>query len=289
MSAHHIGSNWDRMHSSFIEVGRGQGMYEFKGKRKLTAKEKRERIMNEYHAREKYRGYGAHRVSFFSVIYRTVAVAILGYFFAALYLSFLVISFIAFAFYGGPLISFVVLSTAFIIIVSILSKPYFRRRKFVKRLKKMAKERKIKVYRNRSLYRNVRRPSGVCDLTVEVGHTVYDVMFFPTPRRLAVIRFTEPHMAQVITGVLKNRFKLMFGSHERVKFVSYAFEGGRYSSKNHVKVLLMNPAPYSMQSYDEKEGKMLESGSGAEFFGYAAYSGTGFVDLLERELEKPNT
>ena len=279
------GSHWDRMHSSFVEMGQGQGIGEFNSKRKLTAKEKRERMVNEYHAREQYRSYGTHRVSFATVLFRTVAVAVVGYMFAALYLSFLVISFIAFAFYGGPLISFVVLSTILIVALCVITKPYRRRRKFVKRLKKLSTERGVRVYRNRSLYRNVRHPSGVCDFSVESGDTVYDVMFFPAPKKLSVIRFVQPDIAQVITGVLKNRFKIMFGRHEKVRFVTYSFDGGNYKTRKHVKVLLMNPAPYSMQSYDEKEGKMLESGSGAEFFGYSAYSGTGFIDLLEREPE----
>ena len=135
--------------------------------------------------------------------------------------------------------------------------------------------------------KHTRRPSGVCDFSVETADTVYDVMFFPAPRRLSTIRFTQPDMAQVVTRILKNHFKMVLGlNNERVNFVCYSFEGSRVSSKNTVKVLLMNPAPYSMQAYDKKENKVVETGSGAEFFGYTAYSGNGFLGVLERSLNE---
>ena len=153
----------------------------------------------------------------------------------------------------------------------------------VERVKKICKERKYRLYVNRHFLRNVRRPSGVCDFSVETDDFVYFVMFFPSPRRLSVIRFTEPDIAQVITRILKNRFKTILNINAKVDFVSYSFEAVPSRSKGSAKILLMNPTPYSMQAFDKTEGKVVESGSGAEFFGYTAYSGTGFLDRLERE------
>ena len=96
------------------------------------------------------------------------------------------------------------------------------------------------------------------------------------------MRFLQPDVAQLMTRVVKSRISLALGLRERIKDVSYAFEGSKVTSKKTVKVLLMNPAPYSMQAYDKKENKVVETGSGAEFFGYTAYSGSGFLGVLER-------
>ena len=109
-------------------------------------------------------------------------------------------------------------------------------------------------------------------------------MFFPSPKRLAVIRFIQPDIAQVMTRIIKSKITVALSLREKIKDVSYAFEGSKVTSKKTVKVLLMNPAPYSMQAYDKRENKVVETGSGAEFFGYTAYSGNGFLGVLERQI-----
>ena len=277
-----LGNSWDMMNSAFEELKADDSIYEFRGKRKLTRREKREKIMREYHAREYYRSYGAHRVSYFSVIFRTVAISLLGYMFFGLYLFAFGAGVVTLALYGGPLISFLFSALVITLTVLFISRPYRKRLKFVRKLKKICKERKYRLYKNSHFLKNTRKPSGICDFIVETGDALYSVMFFPAPKRLSIIRFTEPDMAQVITRILKNRFTEILNINAKVNFVTYSFDAPQSKTKKSYKALLMNPAPYSMQAFDKREGKIVDSGSGAEFFGYVAYSGTGFLDLLER-------
>ena len=280
-------SSWDRTHAAFDTLKTGGNISEFRGKRKLTREEKRERMMREYHSRAEYRRYGAGKVSYASVVFRNALFSAFGFFFFGIYLLAFVVAVLAIIIHGGYVASFFGIVAVGAVVFPMLIKHHSRRRKFVKKLKKLCGEKGIHLYTNGSLMKHTRRPSGVCDFSVETADTVYDVMFFPAPRRLSTIRFTQPDMAQVVTRILKNHFKMVLGlNNERVNFVCYSFEGSKITSKKNVKVLLMNPAPYSMQAYDKRENKVVETGSGAEFFGYTAYSGNGFLGVLERSLNE---
>ena len=278
-----VGNNWDRTNSTFQELKNNDSIYEFRGKRKLTWKERRERVMSEYHARESYRSYGTHRIPFISVIFRTAVVSFFGFILLSLYVCALIISIIALTLYGGHMISFLSLAVIFTVAFVFFTRPYRKRLNFVRNLKKVCKENKYKLYMNKRFWGNIFSPSGACDFSVETDDRVYLVMFFPAPKRLSTIRFTEPNIAQVVTRILKNRFTTILNINPKVNFVSYSFEAGEIKSKKSSKVLLLNPAPYSMQAFDKMEGKVVESGNGAEFFGYTAYTGTGFINRLKRE------
>ena len=141
-----LGNSWDMMNSAFEELKADDSIYEFRGKRKLTSQEKRENIMREYHAREHYRSYGAHRVSYFSVIFRTIAISLLGYMFFGLYLLAFVTGVVSIALYGGPLVSFLFSTVVITLTVLFISRPYRKRLKFVRKLKKICNERKYRLY-----------------------------------------------------------------------------------------------------------------------------------------------
>ena len=87
-----------------------------------------------------------------------------------------------------------------------------------------------------------------------------------------------------MTGIVRNRFKEAMGLNEpRVRVKPFGFESKTRSTTKAVKkVVLLNPVPYELYYFDKKDGKTVQGGSGTEFFGYVAYSGSGFIDTLLR-------
>ena len=280
-----LGHSWDKMNGSLTDIKNNASSPDNSPHRRLTRAEKREKTKEEYYSRESYRRYGAKNIPYSSIVFRNTIFTVFSYIFLGLYCSGVIVAGIAFALHGGDVARFLVAVLIIAIVWVVIAVRRSKRSKFVKKLRRFcSRNGRVRLYENTPLMKNMHRPSGVCDFTVETDNTVYDVMFFPAPRRLAVIIFIQPDVAQVMTGVVKSRISMALGIREKIKDVSYAFEGSKVSSKKVVKVLLMNPAPYSMRAYDKRENKVVETGSGAEFFGYTAYSGSGFLGMLEFDI-----
>jgi len=278
-----LGNSWDKMNGSLTDIQNSANDTSTRPYRRLTKEEKRQRAKEEYYSREGYRRFGAKEIPYSSIAFRNAIFTVFSYIFIGLYLSGVIVATIAFAIHGGDVARFLAAVLLVAVVWIVVAVRRSKRKKFVKKLKKLCREKGIHLYENSPLMKNMRRPSGVCDFTVETKDCLYDVMFFPSPKRLVIMRFLQPDVAQVMTRVVKSRLSLALGLREKIKDVSYAFEGSKVSSKKAIKVLLMNPAPYSMQAYDKRENKVVETGSGAEFFGYTAYTGSGFLGVLDRE------
>lgn len=279
-----LGNSWDKMNGSLTDIQNSANDVSTQPHRRLTKEEKRQRAKEEYYSREGYRRFVAKNIPYSSIAFRNAIFTVFSYIFIGLYLSGVIVAAIGFAIHGGDVARFLAAVLIVAIVWIVIAVRRSKRKKFVKKLKKLCREKGIHMYENSPMMKNMRRPSGVCDFTVETKNSVYDVMFFPSPKRLVIMRFLQPDVAQVMTRVVKSRISLALGLREKLKDVSYAFEGSKVTSKKTVKVLLMNPAPYSMQAYDKRENKVVETGSGAEFFGYTAYTGSGFLGVLDREI-----
>jgi hypothetical protein len=246
-----LGNSWDKMNGSLTDIQNSANDTSSKPLRKLTKEEKRQRAKEEYYSREGYRRFGAKDIPYSSIAFRNAIFTVFSYIFIGLYLSGVIVATIAFAIHGGDVARFLAAVLIVAIVWIVIAVRRSKRKKFVKKLKKLCREKGIHLYENSPLMKNMRRPSGVCDFTVETKNCVYDVMFFPSPKRLVIMRFLQPDVAQLMTRVVKSRISLALGLREKIKDVSYAFEGSKVTSKKTVKVLRGTPKTIRVRSvYD---------------------------------------
>lgn len=278
-------SNYDAFYAKMNEMKGFENESSDRTRRKLTKKERRERFVREHYARQGYRNYGKERASFASVIYQETITTIFGVLVLLTFLAMIVIPIIAFASESvvfGTLLAI----TAVCLMTLPLLRRIAKRNRFMRKLDKLCKREDLRLYRCENPLRSIFRATGSVDFAVETRDTLYECEFYPAPRKMSVFRFDDPEKCTVVTGISRNRFKVILGlNHDRVRERSYGFEGSRINSKKYKRILLLSPVPYELYCYDATEHRSLPGGSGSEFFGYTAYSATGFIENLKRELD----
>ena len=170
-----LGNSWDKMNGSLTDIQNSANDTSSRPYRRLTKEEKRQRAQEEYYSRENYRRYGAKRIPYSSIAFRNAIFTVFSYIFIGLYLSGVVVAAIAFAIHGGDVARFLAAVLLVAVVWIVIAVRRSKRKKFVKKLKKLCREKGIHLYENSPLMKNMRRPSGVCDFTAETKNCVYDV------------------------------------------------------------------------------------------------------------------
>jgi hypothetical protein len=69
----------------------------------------------------------------------------------------------------------------------------------------------------------------------------------------------------------------------KVKTIEYSFKDEvlRYGCKS-ARALIVNPVPHTIRKV-EKDGAIYETGTGERMWGYTVFSGSGFLETLDRE------
>ncbi|MBQ0125731.1 MAG: hypothetical protein KBS59_05335 [Clostridiales bacterium] len=132
------------------------------------------------------------------------------------------------------------------------------------------------------LYSRVFRPSGKTDITVETNNTVFDIMLFPTPKRLTKLIFDEHGNVTYITRFQKNKFHLVFGIKEkrRTRPIEFCSRADEKAGKRNVKIILLCPVPY--EAYVPKKEDL--GGIGDEINGMTLQNASGLFRLIENDL-----
>ncbi len=275
---------WDKFNASIRELKSGQSHISQGGRdEKLTRRQKRERRIKHHSARQGWRNYGEGHVSYFSIVFTETLVSV----FAVLFYALFVVAFVA-GILGLATSSYIMGVLIFGGVFAALLTPHLRRlikrRAFVRKLKKTCDKNGFRLYRYRPALNSLYKPCGAADFAVECRDTVYECMFFPAPRKLSILRFDRPGEVCVVTGIVRNRFKEVLGmSAPRVRVKPFGFEPcTKSTTKKVVRVVLLNPVPYELYYFDKKDGKTVQGGSGTDFYGYTAYSGNGFINILNR-------
>lgn len=274
-------SNWDDLNGA---INHKDDNYETLSKeeiKKMSFSERLERYKRNHMAREGYRNFTGKQ---YSLLYMVVT-DILSTLFGIFVVAFCAVC-IALGVYGliGSNILFgtlVVLWLSLFVLWCVF-RPFFKRRAFVGKLKRVCKKNKFRVRFYTNPLRSARGFTNHLDFTVDTGKYIYDVMFMAPSRKYTRLRFEKPDEVKIVTGYTKSRIKLILGLKERVRVKKYGFE----SSPNAKKVILLNPAPREMYYYDKRDDRVVMGGSGADFFGYYAFTGTAFINHILRETEK---
>lgn len=279
-------NNWDRKRGAFDELKQGGHVNSAgRGEGKLTREQKTKRRIEKHYARQGFRNYGGARISYASVVFQETLVTIFAVMFYGVILAIPVLGLIGIA-ASSYIMAPLIFGTFFVFLIAPHAKRLFKRLGFMNKLKRLCKKRGLRLYIYRNMFRTLYSPGYLPDFAAESAGVLYEVMFFPSPKRLSVLRFERAGEVTIVTGILKNRFKDALGMHERVRTRPCGFEAsGNIKTKKVKKILLLNPVPYAMYYYDKKDGRVVQGGSGTEFFGYTAYSGNGFLNTLEREAD----
>ncbi len=252
---------------------------------KLTPKERKRRFIKSRTAREQYRKYGKKDAALASLVFQEAMVSLFAIFYFGIFALAIGLGAVGFIIVAGPFMGTLLAVLCISVIISPQVKRVVRRLSFCSKLKKTCKKEGLRLYFYGSPLASLYRPRGQADFAVETRDTLWEVMFFPAPSRVSAVTFGSPEFATLATRILKSRITLALGSKERLRRRDYRFEASEnIKTKKVVKTLLLNPVPYLLKYYDAKDKKILEGGSGIEFYGYCAYSGSGFINMIERNV-----
>ena len=247
-------------------------------KNKLSREEKRAMRIKDTNPREPFRTYDGKPYPYFLIVIQDFCVSVVMTVILILWLSAPALGIAAFILWSDLLTKILIFLLLGVWLFLKLTRTLRKRLLFVSRLKRVCRKKGYRLHIYRNLLFPLKKYTNRADLSVEATGTFYEVMLFPARRRLVKYRFLKEGEVELETRFLKNRIKQIYNIKPRVRVKKYGFEGAAGA----VKVLLLNPVPYEMYYFDKNDFKLYPCGSGAEFFGYNAYSGSGFVKMLER-------
>jgi len=274
-------SDWDDINGA---INHKDDNYETLSKeelKKMSFSERLEIYKRKHMEREGYRNYTGKQYSLLQMVITDILSTVFGIFvviFCGAWIALGVYGLIGSNILFGTLI---VLAFSLFVLWCIF-RPFFKRRAFVGKLKRVCKKNRFNLRFYISPLRSLRGFTNRVDFSIDTGKDIYDVMFMATPRKHVRLRFEKPDEVKIVTGYTKSRIKLILGLKERVRVRKYGFE----TSPKAKKIILLNPAPREMYYFDKRDDRVVMGGSGADFFGYSAFTGSAFIDHILRETEK---
>ena len=244
----------------------------------MSKKERRELRIREFASREGYRNYSGKKHSYFMVVLIESIAGIIGVaFFALMFFAFTI------GMWGliqaDILIGTIVCTVVYSYLLWRGFRPLIKRIAFVSKLRRVCKKNRFKLHIYGSPIRHLRYFSNRADFAVEAGGELYEGMFVPAPRKVMMLRFEREGEVKIVTRYIKSRIKFILGVREYVRVRKYGFE----ASKNAKKILLLSPAPRDLYYFDLHDKAVVPGDTGVSFFGYTAYSASGFIGHILRE------
>jgi hypothetical protein len=234
-----------------------------------------------------HRSYGIKkRVSIFTYINEIIPF-ILAIAMIALYGSVLVVgvwALISMLGYIGIALSFIaVLAFIYIVILRVARK----RIKFIRRLKRRCKSLGFTIEKKRSFGKGLKFNKEGIDFIVDTGKKCFCVRYFTTKKFLTHVIFADEKTIHLKTNVTRSHFKYVLGLNKpKMKYIDYSFdEKIRIDGRKVQKILLLNPVPHDCFKKDY-DGAVIPIGTGEHMFDYILYSGSSFLNALDREAQE---
>ena len=197
--------------------------------------------------------------------------------------NFIIIAIVSAAFfaYGGALLATIVTLTLFWIFIGKHSRIPRRRWEFLRKLKRLCKRNKYRAeFVRRGLESYIWEEKGEPDIRLHANGRTYFIKYATAYKPAAAFTFKSREEASYTKYCGKNRFALVLGLHDKTKDLRIVFpqeEGER--------IILVNPMPRDI-FVKTPDGSTVPTGSGERIYGYTVYSGTGFIEMLEREAKQ---
>lgn len=168
-----------------------------------------------------------------------------------------------------------------------LTRTFRIRRKFWRRLRKLCKKKNYSLKVLRSFGKGFRWSNQQADFRLQTGSTVYEMHFLTVKRYRSELLFDNKEKIRMKRLRLNNRFNLLmdFESKEKEFFTNFAPVSTVFESTRTVRGILINPVCREMSQKD-REGGMVTTGSGANLYGYTIYTGSGFLETIQRDTNE---
>jgi len=157
---------------------------------------------------------------------------------------------------------------------------FFMRRKLIKQIKRICKDRKHRLLIHRSPLASLFRLSKKTDLSVDVGSEIYHVKFITALSHKKIYHFVDRH--NYIT-YLKIYFALPFAAKADESLLFSKFRRFKTDMCNlgekEKYVLLFNPVPNDI-TYIDQTGTSRVAGNGTVIDGLHVYNAKGFCELI---------
>ena len=176
-----------------------------------------------------------------------------------------------------------------------------KRIRFLLRLRKKCKNLGYKIEFKRNIFKGMRLRTEGVDLTINTGKKVWTVRFLPCYKYNSDLIFVDENTIKIKHNPIRLKSSLFpvnsrhairqtlntenkrFSLDGKIKTINYSFtdEVLHYGVKS-ARALIVNPVPHTIRKV-EKDGAIYETGTGERMWGYTLYSGSGFLETLDRE------
>ena len=176
-----------------------------------------------------------------------------------------------------------------------------KRIKFLLKLRRKCKNLGYKLEFKRNIFKGMRFLTEGIDLTISTGKKIWAVRFLPCYRYNSDLIFVDENTIKIKHNPIRLKSSLLPSNSRhasrwtfktenkrslfdgKVKTLTYSFtdEVLHYGVKS-ARALIVNPVPHTIRKV-EKDGATYETGTGERMWGYTLYSGSGFLEALDRE------
>ena len=172
---------------------------------------------------------------------------------------------------------------------------------FILKLRRKCKNLGYKLEFKRNIFKGMKLFTEGIDLTINTGKKVWAVRFLPCYRYNSDLIFVDENTIKIKHNPIRLKSSLLPSNSRhasrwtfktenkrslfdgKVKTLTYSFtdEVLHYGVKS-ARALIVNPVPHTIRKV-EKDGATYETGTGERMWGYTLYSGSGFLETLDRE------
>ena len=188
----------------------------------------------------------------------------------------------------GKSLAFVLFTPMLLFFVFKLTKSFRKRAVFLKKLKNLAKKEGYRLTFKRGFWASFFWSPTKEYFVLDTPKYSYHVYVFTARKYNSEIVFESEERFNLVKRPLRNIFSLALGLKTKIK--AYTFTPNRslpMYSRAKIIGFLVNPVCDSV-SYRRKNGASEPTGSGGEMFGYYMFTGSGFINAVNRNEEHEN-
>lgn len=200
--------------------------------------------------------------------------------------NFLIIAIVSFFIfrYGGVLLATLVTLVLFWVFVGKHSRIPRRRMGFTRKLKRACKKNGYELEFRRGPFESYFwNESSEPDTVLRAEGETYYIKYATATRPLSSFTFLSRDKMRYTKHRPRNRFSTVLELKDKSREMKISFPKGEGK-----RVILVNPMPRDIFVKNDM-GVTVPTGSGERVYGYTVYSGTGFLEMLERERNEKNS
>ena len=163
-----------------------------------------------------------------------------------------------------------------------------KRMRFVRRMRRFCKKNRMNIQKNKPFLLAFLWEGEQPDFLIDTREARYAVHFLSIKKRRSALFLEKKDTMKLVSYPLNNIFTVIFGFQPKVRYYPLVpvREGESTAYGREIRrIVLLNPTCREMFEKNA-DGMTVPTGSGASFCGYTVYTGSGFLNALEREAPK---